>query len=60
MGKKRDPGVSPQEQVILTTMAFGNEEDNPALSILQKCQQFYLNYCLQSLYSRCAVSLFQC
>lgn len=58
--EKWDPGVSPQEQVILTTMAFGNKENNPVLSILQKCQQFYLNYCLQSQYSRCAVSLFQC
>ncbi|KAF2980500.1 hypothetical protein EK904_000604, partial [Melospiza melodia maxima] len=33
-------------------MAFENEENNPVLSILQKCQQFYLNYCLQSLYSQ--------
>lgn len=46
-GKKWDPGVSTQ-QVALTTMAFGEEEGNPVLSILQNYQQFYLNYCLQS------------
>lgn len=41
-GEKRDPGVSTQQQVNLTTMAFGEEEKSPVLS-----QQFYLNYCLQ-------------
>lgn len=46
-GKKWDPGVSTQ-QVTLTTMASGEEEENPVLSILQNYQQFYLNYCLQS------------
>lgn len=52
-GRKWDPGVSTQQQVTLTTMAFGEEEENPVLSILQNYQRFCLNYCLSSKYSRC-------